>query len=88
MNVSRYVIGSHLKLGRQFAFYDPQRRLFSRTLLDIYVGAGVRWATNDIQRNSQNPFPECGCGIGRSFTDRDSQWTPSLTAGLKVGFAL
>ena len=87
-NTSRYVIGSHLKIGRQFAFYDPLNRLFSRTLVDIYVGAGVRWAINDVQRTSQDPFPTCGCGIGRSFDGRDGQWAPSLTAGLKVGFAL
>ena len=88
MRTSRYVLGSHLKLGRQFAFYDPQKRLFSRTLLDIYVGAGVRWSANDIRETGQNPFERCGCGIGRSFTDHDSQWAPSLTAGLKIGFAL
>lgn len=84
---SRYVLGSHLKIGRQFAFYDPHNHLFSRTLLDIYIGAGVRWAINDRQSASENPFPLCGCGIGRSFTTTDGQWTPSLTAGLKVGFA-
>lgn len=86
--ISRYVLGSHLKIGRQFAFYDPQRRVFSRTLLDIYVGAGVRWAINDVPPPSFNPTPTCGCGIGRSFTDRDSQWAPSITAGMKLGFAL
>lgn len=86
--VSRYVVGSHLKLGRQFAFYDPYRHVFSRTLIDIYVGAGLRWAINDIERTSQNPFPTCGCGIGRSFATQEGKLAPSLTAGLKVGFAL
>ncbi|MBC3786218.1 hypothetical protein [Spirosoma utsteinense] len=84
---SRYALGSHLKIGRQFAFYDPHNRLFSRTLIDIYIGAGVRWAINDRRSASQNPSLTCGCGIGRSFTATDGQWTPSLAAGLKVGFA-
>lgn len=88
--ISRYVLGSHLKIGRQFAFYDPQRRVFSRTLLDIYFGAGVRRVINNVPAPpfNPNPTPTCGCGIGRSLTDRDSQWLPSVTAGLKLGFAL
>ncbi|GAB3643448.1 hypothetical protein [Spirosoma arcticum] len=85
---SRYVLGTHLKIGRQWAFYDPQRRVFSRTLLDIYLGAGARWSTNDVRSNSGANMYDCGCGIGRSFTDTGSQVTPSITAGLKVGFAL
>lgn len=87
-NISRYVLGSHLKLGRQYVYYDPRKGVFSRTLVDIYIGAGVRWATNDIYQTVENPSETCGCGIGRSFTDRGSQLTPSLTAGLKIGFAL
>ena len=88
MRTCRYVLGSHLKLGRQFAFHDPQKRLFSRTLLDIYLGAGVRWNTNAVRETGQNPSEQCGCGIGRSFTNRGGQWLPSVTAGLKIGFAL
>ena len=86
--VSRYVLGTHLKIGRQFAFYDPYKHLFSRTLLDVYVGAGARWAINDIRRYTAAPDYPCGCGFGRSFDTQGGQWTPSLTAGLKVGFAL
>jgi len=89
MSISRYVLGTHIKIGRQFAFYDPHRRTFSRTLFDIYLGAGVRWAINDVRRNSSSSIGmDCGCGPGRSFDDTDEQWTPSLTAGLKVGFGL
>lgn len=87
--ISRYVLGSHLKIGRQFAFYDPQRRVFSRTLLDIYLGAGLRWFRNDVPPPvGPNPFPTCGCGIGRSFANSQRAVTPSLSAGLKLGFAL
>lgn len=87
--ISRYVLGSHLKIGRQFAFYDPYRRVFSRTLIDIYIGAGVRWVKNDVSPPvGPNPFPTCGCGIGRSFSSAGSSLLPSVTAGLKLGFAL
>ncbi len=87
--ISRYVLGSHLKIGRQFAFYDPYKRLFSRTLIDIYIGAGVRWFTNDVPPPvGPNPFPTCGCGIGRSLTNPQSGVLPSIAAGLKLGFAL
>ena len=86
--VSRYVLGTHLKIGRQFAFYDPRQQVFSRTLLDIYFGAGVRWATNDVKRHTAAPDYPCGCGFGRSFDKEGGQWAPSLTAGLKLGFAL
>lgn len=87
--ISRYVWGAHLKMGRQFAFYDPYKRLFSRTLVDIYIGAGVRRATNDVPPPiGPNPFPTCGCGFGRSFESEGGKWAPSLTAGLKVGLAL
>jgi hypothetical protein len=86
--ISRYVFGAHLKVGRQFAFYDPYRRVFSRTLLDIYIGAGIRIARNDVSPRPFNPFPTCGCGIGRSLTSEGTAITPSLTAGLKLGFAL
>ncbi|MFD2574112.1 hypothetical protein ACFSUS_25980 [Spirosoma soli] len=88
MRISRYVLGTHLKIGRQFAFYDPIHRSFSRTLLDIYLGAGVRWAFNDIADTGTPPHSYCGCGLGRSFTQKENQLTPSITAGLKVGFAL
>lgn len=87
--ISRYVLGSHLKIGRQFAFYDPQRRVFSRTLLDIYFGAGLRWFVNDVPpRVGPNLTPTCGCGFGRSFDNPARGLTPSLSGGLKVGFAL
>lgn len=87
--INRYVLGSHLKIGRQWAFYDPQRHMFSRTLLDIYIGAGLRWFVNDVPpRVGPDPFPTCGCGFGRSFDNPERALTPSITAGLKVGFAL
>ncbi len=86
--ISRYVLGSHLKIGRQFSSYEPQRRVFTRTLLDIYIGAGIRWAVNDAPAPPPNPFPTCGCGMGRSFEQTRPVITPSLTAGLKFGFAL
>lgn len=86
--VSRYVLGTHVKIGRQFAFYDPLRRVFSRTLIDIYLGAGVRVATNQVPALPFNPYPTCGCGLGRSFTNEGTVVSPSLTAGLKLGFAL
>lgn len=85
---SRYVLGTHLKIGRQWAFYDPLKRNFSRMLLDIYLGAGARWAMNVVRSHPAATVYDCGCGIGRSFTDKGSQVTPSITAGLKVGFAL
>lgn len=87
-NISRYVLGSHVKIGRQFAFYDPLNRRFSRTLLDIYFGAGVRWVMNGSRQSGLGTPDECGCGVGRSFNKDGSQWAPSLTAGLKIGFAL
>ncbi len=86
--ISRYVLGAHLKIGRQFTVYDPDKRRFARTLFDIYAGAGVRWATNNVPTLPFNPYPTCGCGIGRSFEYKGGQWAPSLAAGLKVGFAL
>ncbi len=84
--IRRFVVGSHVKVGRQFAFYDPKRRLFSRVLLDIYTGAGIRVVTN--QGADQVTDPACGCGIGRSFYYRGIGISPSLSAGLKLGFAL
>lgn len=88
--ISRYVLGMHVKIGRQFAFYDPYRRVFSRTLIDIYIGAGVREARNEVSSRPFNPFPTCGCGIGigRSLTNEGTVILPSITAGLKLGFAL
>lgn len=84
--IRRYVVGTHVKFGRQLAFYDPQRRLFSRTLLDIYWGFGARLITN------QGPTPttdeSCGCGVGRSFRSRGTSIAPSVSLGLKLGFAL
>lgn len=92
--ISRYVLGSHLKIGRQFAFYDPYKRIFSRTLIDIYIGAGMRWVMNDVPPLAPQPVYACGCvktlgsGLGRLFSTSDSKLAPSLTAGLKLGFAL
>lgn len=85
-NISRYVVGSHIKFGRQFAFYDPHRRVFSRALLDIYWGMGVRLITN--QGAEQLTVETCGCGFGRSFTRRGITPAPSLSLGLKLSFAL
>lgn len=84
--IRRYVVGSHIKFGRQFAFYDPHRHIFSRTLLDIYAGIGVRLITN--QGAEQVTDETCGCGIGRSFFYRGTGVSPSLSLGLKLGFAL
>lgn len=86
--ISRYVLGGHLKIGRQFSSYEPQRRVFTRTLFDIYVGAGVRWASNRVSPAPFDPYPTCGCGFGRSLTSEGTVIAPSLTAGLKFGFAL
>lgn len=89
MTTRRYVVGTHLKLGRQFTFYDPYKRRFARTLFDVYVGAGIRWAVNEVRRKSQTAeYQSCRCGVGPSFTAEGAQWAPSLTAGLKVGYAL
>ncbi|MDB5239856.1 MAG: hypothetical protein JWP57_481 [Spirosoma sp.] len=93
-NTSRYVVGSHVKIGRQFGFYDPSKRIFSRTLIDIYIGAGMRWAINDILPSTPQPMYACGCvttfssGLGRSFSNLDGKLSPSIAAGLKLGFAL
>ena len=86
--ISRNVFGGHVKIGRQFAFYDPYRRVFSRTLIDMYVGVGVREIRNQVSPRPFNPFPTCGCGIGRSLTNEGNFIAPSITAGLKLGFAL
>jgi hypothetical protein len=84
--IRRYVVGAHVKFGRQFAFYDPQRRLFSRTLLDIYWGLGARLITN--QGTTPTTDESCGCGVGRSFARRGTAIAPSVSLGLKLGFAL
>jgi len=77
---SRLVLGGHLKMGRQIAFYNTEKATYSRVLLDLYVGIGARWAV------TKGPAQElCGCGFGPNRLAPGRSVLPSLTAGIKLG---
>lgn len=83
-SINRFVWGSHIKWGRQLAFPGATPASLSRVLLDFYGGIGIRYGSTQT-----NPVVEsCGCGFGPSRFAQGSFLSPSIAAGLKIGFAL
>ncbi len=83
--ISRFVWGSHVKLGRQIAINGTSINSLSRVLLDVYIGAGFRYGNTRA-----TPFNDdiCGCGFGPNRFHPGKTILPSLTAGLKIGVGL
>lgn len=82
--IQRFVWGGHVKWGRQIAIpYDSQDNL-TRVLLDVYIGIGLRLGTTETNL----PSSVCGCGLVPNRFQDGRSLLPSLTAGLKIGFAL
>ena len=82
----RYILGTHLKIGRQFAI-PYTRKTLSRVLIDMYIGAGIRYAIVHEQ-GEHSAADELHPGMFRNRFDPGNRFVPSLTAGLKMGFAL
>ncbi len=81
----RYVLGVHLKVGRQFAFPKADKSP-DRMLLDLYAGGGFRYAV--IPKPAiLNQYSEFVFGAHDLFIP-GRHLSPSLVAGLKLGFAL
>ncbi|GAA4395857.1 hypothetical protein GCM10023187_03300 [Nibrella viscosa] len=83
--VTKYVGGSHFKLGRQFAFGIDNNRL----MMDLYMGLGLR--IRSVERPpiaaEDQAFRSGGFLVFDPFYQGASV-IPSLTAGLKLGYIL
>jgi hypothetical protein len=81
--VQNYTVGGHVKIGWQSWFSPRDDR--PRWLLDTYIGLGVRTsrtARPGLPADAEVPLVYTGLFSGSDNT------VPSVTAGLKVGFAL
>lgn len=82
--ISRFVMGSHIKWGRQIAIPGESLTSLSRVLLDFYLGVGVRYGITEI-----NPLSEqCGCGPVPDRFQSGRAFQPSVALGMKIGFGL
>jgi hypothetical protein len=83
-SISRFVLGSHVKWGRQIAIPGESTTSLSRVLLDLYIGVGLRYGITQTTPDER----QCGCGF---LPDRFQQGRSpqlSVAAGLKLGFGL
>ncbi len=84
--ISRYVVGGHVKWGRQIAIPGASLQDLSRVLLDFYVGLGVRYGITDLTPDT--PDALCGCGLIDNRFMESRRVNPSVAAGVKIGFGL
>ena len=82
--ISRFVLGSHVKWGRQIAIPGQSLTSLSRVLLDFYVGIGVRYNITQLTP----PTDYCGCGFIPNRFQAGRGFQPSAAAGVKIGFGL
>lgn len=82
--ISRFVMGSHVKWGRQIAIPGQSLTSLSRVLLDFYVGIGVRYGVTQVTP----PTDYCGCGFIPDRFQAGSGFQLSAAAGLKIGLGL
>lgn len=83
-SINRFVWGGHAKWGRQIAMPNAPSTSLSRVILDIYAGVGIRYGSTQT-----NPRLEsCGCGFTPSRFAQGSFISPSVSAGIKIGFVL
>lgn len=83
--ISRFLWGSHIKLGRQIAIPGSSLNSLSRVLLDFYAGVGFRYGITELNPTTEN---QCGCGFVPDRFQPGRSIQPSLTAGLKIGVGL
>jgi len=84
--VQRTVLGIHGKFGRQFPLIDRGRESSAVIVMDIYIGAGIRYAVNRKGEIPPNTVSADGYGFYDRFSREGGVFLPSLTAGLKLGF--
>lgn len=82
----RYVMGLHVKAGRQFALPRADKSP-DRLLIDIFAGAGIRYI-NVVGRDVPTRNEDVRMGMYDRFELGAVGIIPSLTLGVKVGFAL
>ena len=81
--------GTHLKVGRQFALSGNRVSTRGQVLIDIYFGAGVRWVNWQYDQNLLKPGEELTHQMHhRSLNNLGTNLIPTLSFGLKLGFAL
>lgn len=81
----RYITASHFKIGRQFSFPWADRRL-TRTIVDLYLGAGIRYAI--VKEQGEHLFlSERLVGFRNRF-EPGNRFAPSFVGGVKMGFGL
>jgi hypothetical protein len=82
--ISRFIMGSHVKWGRQIAIPGPSLSTLSRVLLDFYVGIGARYGITELAP----PIDTSGGGFTYDRFKPGNRLQPSLALGLKIGFGL
>ncbi len=82
--ISRFLMGSHLKWGRQIAIPGQSLSTLSRVLLDFYGGVGVRYGITELTP----PIDTSGGGFTYDRFKPGNRLQPSLALGLKIGFGL
>ena len=83
-SISRFVMGSHLKWGRQIAIPGQSLTNLSRVLLDFYLGVGVRYGITELTPN----IDTSGGGFTYDRFKPGNRLQPSLALGVKIGFGL
>ncbi|WP_018619892.1 hypothetical protein [Spirosoma luteum] len=84
--ISRFVLGSHIKWGRQIAIPGQSLSTLPRVLLDFYLGVGARYGITELTP----PIDTSGGGFtyDRFRPGLSNRLQPSLALGLKIGFGL
>lgn len=85
--LTKQVLGLHAKIGRQFGLTDRANQHRARVLMDVYVGAGVRYSWVDGMTAAKDPAYEEPLSMFNRFHP-GRYFTPSLALGLKLGFGL
>lgn len=78
------------KIGRQFGWADNAHQGTARLLWDVYAGLGIRLThqTNDSDWNTPGYSARRVMVIFDRFDNNGFKIVPTLTAGIKLGFAL
>jgi len=84
-SISRFVWGSQVKWGRQIAIPGESVTSLTRLLLDLYIGIGFRYGSNQTTPDD-NMY--CGCGLIPDRFGQRRSVQPSVAAGLKIGIGL
>lgn len=77
------------KVGRQFGWTDNAHQGTARFLWDVYAGLGVRLINQDNDSHWETPgYSVSFSGMFNRFQHNGFSVAPTLTAGIKLGFAL